>query len=50
MNSQQKVKKDKSDGSNEIYLETQSRTGEEDKDEQMPDSADNQLSAGKIKI
>jgi hypothetical protein len=36
------VKKNKSDGSNEIYLETRNITGEEDKDEHMPVNVDNQ--------
>lgn len=41
----QEVKKDGSDGSNENLLEERSITGEDNKDEHMPVSADNQLSA-----
>jgi len=38
----QLVKKDKPDGSNEVYLETQSGAGEESKEEYMPVTMDNQ--------
>jgi len=39
-----RVKKEKSDSSNETSLETQSKTGEENKSEHMPVSVDNQPS------
>jgi len=36
------LKKDVNDGSNDLHLETRSKTGEDIKDEQMPVDADNQ--------